>query len=259
MENQIISSEPLNTAISVKSEENPFILKSVDKTLEVMNELNKLSLVTPHEVNIMERAQAFVLSTYTDVPAHRTFMDKCVGVLTNARFPTPDAKYWQCKKEAEVQFYELMREMLNYKKTNINLREILYKKEKAKEILARAVSDSNNDPFLIQCDIERMDLAILEINISVKKIEKEIKFRIAEIGDWLSIANEWEGQMKHSKDIYSQHQTEALYMFIESQMREAKAAGDDNAYNNFADQLQTLQSLLKRKLEAVMKGAKNQP
>jgi len=249
MENQITPRSEAQIA-NVKTEENPFVVGSTGKVFEVIEQLNKLTLVTPNEVSTLERAQTFLLSTYTDVPAHRTYIDKCVGVLTNARFPTPDAKYWQCKKEAEVQFYELMRELLTHKKTNITLRELIYKKEKAQEAL-----NNNNqgvDPFLIQCDIDRLEIAIIETNINLKKIEKEIKFRIVEIGDWLSISKEWEPQMKHSKDIYSEHNTQALFMFLESQMREAQAKNDQKAYDNFKDQLDTFKGLLKRKMESVM-------
>lgn len=253
MSNQITRSEATNQISSVKLDENPFVTGSSEKVFEVIEQLNKLTLITPNEVATLQKAQTFLLSTYTDVPAHRTYMDKCVGVLTNARFPTPDAKYWQCKKEAEVQFYELMRELLTYKKTNITLKELLYKKEKAIEALT--VNKQDVDPFIVQCDIERFEVAIIETNINLKKIEKEIKFRIVEIGDWLSIANEWEPTMKHSKDIYSEHNTESLYRWIESQMNDAKARGDTKSFDNFNDQLQTLQSLLKRKMQAAMKNS----
>jgi hypothetical protein len=250
MENQIVPRSETELA-SVRTEENPFIVGSTGKVFEVIEQLNKLTLVTPNEVATLERAQAFLLSTYTDVPAHRTYMDKCVGVLTNARFPTPDAKYWQCKKEAEVQFYELMRELMTYKKTNITLKELLYKKGKVLESIQQDKQDV--DPFLAQCDVEKFDIAIVETNINLKKIEKEVKFRIVEIGDWLSIAKEWEPSMKHSKDVYSEHNTESLYRWIESQIAAAKANGDTKAVDNFTDQLQTLQSLIKRKMMETVK------
>jgi hypothetical protein len=251
MENQITQRSEAQVS-NVQVDQNPFVVGSTGKVFEVIEQLNKLTLVTPNEVSTLEKAQSFLLSTYTDVPSHRTYMDKCVGVLTNSRFPTPDAKFWQCKKEAEVQFYELMRELMTYKKTNITMKELLYKKEKAQEALVSNRQDV--DIFLTECDIERFDVAILETSINLKKIEKEIKFRIVEIGDWLAISKEWEPEMKHSKDIYGEHHTEALYRWIESQMNEAKARGDEKTYDNFADQLQTLQSLLKRKMQTAMKS-----
>ena len=251
MENQIAQRSEAQVS-NVQVDQNPFVVGSAGKAFEVIEQLNKLTLVTPNEVATLEKAQAFLMSTYTDVPSHRTYMDKCVGVLTNSRFPTPDAKFWQCKKEAEVQFYELMRELMTYKKTNITMKELLYKKEKAKEALNGNRQDV--DIFLMECDIERFDVAILETSINLKKIEKEIKFRIVEIGDWLAISKEWEPEMKHSKDIYGEHHTEALYRWIESQMNEAKARGDEKSFDNFSDQLQTLQSLLKRKMQTALKS-----
>ncbi len=253
MENQIATRNETQLA-GVKSEINPFIEGSSVKAFEVIESLNKLSLVTPNDVATLEKAQTFLLSTYTDVPSHRTYIDKCVGVLTNSRFPTPDAKYWQCKKEAEVQFYELMREILSHKKAMISLKEIIYKREKAKEAIAK--NDQNVDIFLAECDVEKFDIAISEINISIKKIEKEIKYRIAEIGDWLAISKEWEPEMKHSKDSYNEHNVEALYRFLDAQINDAKNKGDNKAYENFMDQKRTLESLLARKMNSIMKNTK---
>lgn len=253
MENEIATKNNTNVISGVKTEVNPFIQESSKKIFEVMGELNKLSLVTPHEVSVIEKAQTFLLSTYTDVPAHRTFLTKSVGVLSDARFPTPDSKYWQCKKEAEVQFYELMRELLNHQRTNINIKEVLYKKQKAKDLINN--NDKNVDPFIVECDIERMNVTLAELNISLKKIEKEIKFRIAEIGDWLTISSEWEPKLQFNKDSYSSHETESMYRWLESQIREAKNSGDTKAVENFTDQQNTLRSLLNRKIkEAVTRN-----
>lgn len=254
MEKSEVTVQPNTDVVtSVKNEVNPFVEESSNKVFEVLGELNKLSLVTPHDVSVMTKAQTFLLSTYTDVPAHRTFLTKSVGVLSNARFPTPDAKFWQCKKEAEVQFYELMRELLNHKRTNINIKEVIYKKKKAQELLDS--TNENVDPFIVQCDIERMDLTLAELNISLKKIEKEIKFRIAEIGDWMTIANEWESKLQFGKTSYASHETESMYAYLEAQINEAKAQNDDVAVRNFTDQLETLKSLLKRKvMDTVLKN-----
>ena len=251
MENDITKNEEKLEIKKVEVKGNPLIEQSNVKIFEVVEQLNKLSLVTPNEVSILDRAQTFLLSTYTDVPAHRTYIDKCVGVLTNARFPTPDAKFWQCKKEAEVQFYELMKEIFAYKRALVSLKELLYKREKAKESIEKG---TDADHFLVSCDIDRLEISIAELNVNVKKIEKEIKFRIVEIGDWLSISKEWEPEMKHSKDIYSEHAVQSLFSFLESQIVESKNRNDQKAFDNFTDQLNTFKSLLTRKVKNINKS-----
>jgi hypothetical protein len=248
MENEQQKSELTISNVSIK--QNPFIEGSVSKIGEVFDELNKLSLITPNEVSTLEKAQTFLLSTYTDVPTHRTYIDKCVGVLTNARFPTPDSKYWQCKKEAEVQFYELTKEIFTYKRAMVTMKELLYKKQKLQESIKENKVD---DPFLAECEVEKISISLADININIKKIEKEIKFRIVEIGDWLSISLEWEPEMKHSKDIYSEHNTESLFNWIDSQMKDAEMRNDKQSYENFKDQKNTFVSLLNRKVNKIIK------
>lgn len=248
------------TLYSVSNQTNAFIAGSEDKIIEVLKELNNLSLVTQKEISILEQAQAFLVSVYTDVPSHRTYIDKCVGVLTNSRFPTPDAKYWQCKKEAEVQFYELIKELCLYRKLTIDIKELIYKREKIKENIEKnkTICDQNFDEFLAHCEIEKINVALMELNLLLKKSEKEIKYRIAEIGDWLMIASEWEPQMKHSKDIYSAHQIESLYAWLHYQIQEAQMNKDKEKESMLMDQLSTLKSLLKRKLEEIGKKFKEE-
>jgi flagellin-specific chaperone FliS len=71
----------------------------------------------------------------------------------------------------------------------------------------------------------------------------------------MTIANEWESKLQFGKDSYSSHETDSMYLWLQAQIQEAKAQNDDNAVRNFTDQLETLQSLLKRKvMETVLKN-----
>ncbi|MCS7317632.1 MAG: hypothetical protein NZZ41_04890 [Candidatus Dojkabacteria bacterium] len=250
--------------------QNLFVKNSEEKLSLIFQELNSLSLVTSHEVEVLEKAHAFILSTYTSVPMYRTYIEKCIGVLTNARFPTPDAKYWQCKKEAEVQFYELVKEVCNHKKILIDMKELIYKKEKIKEYLKKKEAFSNNqenyfnsseklhekDEFLLKCEIEKIDVALMELNLLLKKTEKDIKYRIAEIEDWLEISEEWKTESKYSTESYTPHQLESVIGWLNYQIEEAKIKNDKEALNVLTDQMDTLKSLLKRKFEQITQQTK---
>lgn len=212
----------------------------------VIEELNKVSLITPVEVDILKKAQVFLMSTYTDVPVFRTYMEKYVGVLTNTRFPTPDAKFWQCKKEAEVQFSELLKTMLRYKALNIDIEECAYK---LNDLSAK--KDKAEHPFLVQCDISRLEVKIAEIKLHLKSVEKEIKYRILEIGDWNKISMEWEGTMKHSKINYEQHEVDSMQQYLKNELAIAAAKSDEKSVKILTSQIDTLGALIKKKMEGL--------
>jgi len=227
---------------------NALIDQSSTKAFEVVSELNKLSLITPNEVRILKDAQVFLLSTYTDVPAFRTYIEKYVGVLTNSRFPTPDSKFWQCKKEAEVQFNELLKAMLRHKAYGIEMDELNYKIG----ILETQKKEAEH-PLLVGYDIAKLQVKVAEIGLHIKGVEKEIKYRILEIGDWNTISKEWEGSMKHSKDIYSQHEVDSMLGYLSKELAAAVDKKDEKSSKVLSAQLDTLKSVIKRHLDKVMK------
>lgn len=231
--------------------QNKYVSKTDTVISQIFKDLNSISLITHQDAQVLEKAHNFLISTYTDVPLYRSYVDKCVGVLTNSRFPTPDAKYWQCKKEAEVQFYELLKEICNYKKILIDIKELLYKKKKLKDQLSSKIVEK--DEFFILCDLERIDVAMMELNFLLKKTEKEIKFRIVEIEDWLEISEEWKPEMKYSSEYYEHHQIESLIQWLSYQIDEAKAKNDNETLMVLLDQMDTMKSLLKRKFQQIVK------
>lgn len=228
---------------------NKLIDQSSSNAFAVADELNKISLVTPAEVAILKKAQSFLLSTYTDVPVFRSFMEKYVGVLTNARFPTPDSKFWQCKKEAEVQFNELLKAMLRYKSLNIDIEECVYK---INDLNKKKELDNVEHPTLVQCDISRLELKLAEIKLHIKSVEKEIKYRIVEIGDWNEIASEWEGELKHSSSVYSQHELESMMKYLTHEISHAIDKKDEKSSKILSSQLDTLKSFIQRKMSKML-------
>lgn len=226
---------------------NKLIDQSASNAFAVVEELDKVSLITPAEVATLKNAQSFLMSTYTDVPVFRTYMDKYVGVLTNSRFPTPDAKFWQCKKEAEVQFKELLKAMLRYKALNVDIEEIKYK---MKELESK--KETAEHPFLVQCDLSRFEIKLAEIKLHIKTVEKEIKYRIVEIGDWNDISSEWEDGMSHSKKIYGQHEVESMMRYLTHEISASADKNDEKSHKILESQLSTLKEFVKKKMDRIL-------
>lgn len=231
-----------NLIQKIEASKNPFIEETHKRSLDVLNRLNKLSLVTPNEVALLKEAENFIMDCYVDVPSHRTLIQKNVGVLTDKRFKTPDAKYWQCKKEAEVQFEELFEAYISYQAVMIDIKEVLYNQELLKQSVEN--EDEGIDPITATFNLERFSLKLQQLNMKMKKLEKEIKYRISEISDWFQIAEQWKPQMKHDEHSYYKHELEALVMTLKSYMSDAKVNGDAKAYKMFKDQYDTLQKIV---------------
>lgn len=237
---------------------NPFIQQTTNDAYEVLNQLNKISVVTPDEVQKLTEAKEFIFSSYVDVPSHRTMVDKVVGVLTDGSFPTPDAKFWQCKKEAEVQFRELLRAYNAYQRGLVDMKEILYRIELAKDEIANPSSDTRIDPVLIQFDVDRLQLKLQDYSMKMKELEKEVKYRIEELSDWYNIAEEIRGSLEFSDKNYNDHEVKRIFKVLEYQIEKAKKANNEKAEQNFTDQLNTLKRLLLDKAKKVTKEDKEE-
>jgi hypothetical protein len=245
--NELSIDNKRNLIKRIEAAKNPFIEESHNRSLEVLNKLNQLSLVTPNEVALLKEAEKFIMDCYVDVPSHRTLIQKNVGVLTDKRFSTPDAKFWQCKKECEVQFEELFESYINYQSIMVDIKEVLYNQELLKQKIS--MSEDDNEIITLNFNIERVNLKIQHLNMKMKKLEKEIKYRISEIADWFQIAEQWKPKMKFDEHTYYKHELETLVLTLKSYMSDCKQKGDSKSYNMFKDQYDTLQRIVNERVK----------
>jgi len=72
-----------------------------------------LSAINTELQNTWERVQIF-----------RTRTEMQVSVLTNAKHPTPDSKYWQAVREQNVMFQELVMLSYEYRKNAVEIKKL---------------------------------------------------------------------------------------------------------------------------------------
>lgn len=209
---------------------------------EVTNSMGSLSLVNAKDLLHLKESQAFLLSTYTDVPQFRSKIVKIVSVLTDGKFPTADAKFWQCKAEAEVHFNEMVREFKKFEHASIDVDELSYKIEQIQTSLnAHRVHPSEYDPRIAEFDLRRLKLKKEEYLFNMKLLEKTIKYRIEEVTDWYDIAKDLEKKCKYSTTNAAEHIVESHFAKLQFRVDNAK---DENEKNSFEDQLNTYKRLL---------------
>lgn len=210
---------------------NNQVLSGVDNSAnDIIGSIVRTNLLSKEDANSLLVAKEFVLSTYTDVPEYRPLVIKLSSVLNDANFPTPDAKYWQCKKESEVHFNQLILETYKYERCIVDVEEMDYiiaSLEKEKE-------ETDKDPVKLQFEIRRLKIKLNEYLFNMKSIEKSIKYRIKEVSEWAAIANKMlKDNCKYSTSNYEEHITESLYKKLEN------SDGD-----NYKSQLSTLKRLI---------------
>lgn len=209
---------------------------------EVTRSMGSLSIVDAKDLIHLKESQAFLLSTYTDVPQFRSKIVKIVSVLTDGKFPTVDSKFWQCKAEAEVHFNEMVREFKKFERAIIDVDELEYKIERIQNALLKPVEVSKDyDPKIAEFDLRRLKVRKEEYTFNMKLLEKTLKYRIEEVTDWYDIAKDLEKKCKYSTSNASEHIVESHFAKLQFRVDSAK---DENEKTSFEDQLNTFKRLL---------------
>lgn len=219
------------------------LLEAVTNTnFEVLEQIYKGTLISPEDITKLKEAQDFLLSTYTDVKPFRPMITKLAGVLSNGKFATPDAKFWQCKIEAEVHFNEMVRDIHKYERAKIDLEEIDYEIDQLSTQLthSRTRTQNNEDPVKIDFRIRKLKVKKSEYEFEMKQIEKTIKGRIEEVTDWNVIAKKLAPVCQYSTTT-NDYQAESYYKFLEYQIANAK---DEKEKAQFQAQLDTFQQII---------------
>lgn len=153
----------------------------------------------------------------------RSRVEMEVSVLNDAKFPTPDAKYWQSIREQTVHFSELVGLSYEYRKTIQKIRILKatikeFEAELSGEVLGYKIEKLEAKIELKRIDIERSEFAL----ISMSKVAKN---RIREILDWSDIMDKLVPHMKYSLYSYEDHQWGSYQKRFRNQIAAAKKTG----------------------------------
>ena len=223
-------------------EDNFSLLKTKETNDEVLEQIFSLTLITPNDLKKFEESKEFLLSTYTDVPQYRPLLVKLVSVLNDTSFPTYDAKYWQCKAEAEVHYNEFNRELIKYKKGLIDIAEIDYKIKVLEKKLNELEKDT--DPILVEFDLKRLFNKKEEYMFEMKQLEKKLKYRMEEMTDWAKISANLEEHCEFSTKVHAEHFSKSFIKSLESRINKSS---DEKEKKMLNDQLNTFKRMVTEK------------
>ena len=109
--------------------------------------------------------------TWFKKQVYRTETEMRVSVLNDAKFPTNAGKYWQCVREHDVMFTELMRHSFEHRENRVEL-----KKLKRKFVIEK--DDLELEAFKVQVDKLNLLAKTYPITISFKFFPNNFPFTI---------------------------------------------------------------------------------
>lgn len=242
-DDKIITDEN-NIPSAIVTQENEYMTGISKISDEVVGQMNKLSMITKHDIARLKEAESFLLSTYTDVRKYRPLITKLTSVLNNKNFPTVDSKYWQCKNEAEVHFNELKRSLYKYDKASVDVEEMTFKIAEMESILDKNGVNSFGQAIDINAlgfDLRRMNIKKESHVFELKQMEKDLKYRIEEVTDWHKIADHLEDHCQFDCKDPDAHFADRHFKVLAMQINEAK---DDESRSIYIAQLKTFSDIL---------------
>jgi hypothetical protein len=187
----------------------------------IVSLFGKNEILTNKDFSDFNECQKFIVDTYLTVPMYRPMAVKIFGVLSDPQFSTNEAKYWQCKSEAEVHANELVRDLHDLEKMRINV-------EKSEYVLKnKMVSDSDGDNSLLEFDRRQLAVNISLMKFEYAQLQKKIKYRIEEIKEWKTLSEKLEQTPNFKNSNYGQMLLESLESKWTAQVENPLIKDDD--------------------------------
>jgi len=161
--------------------------------------------------------------TWTKKQMFRTETEMRFSVLSDGRHPTQAAKYWQCVREQNVHFDNLLEASFKARKVAIELEQVRRKLAKEEDDLERE---------LLQIDIEQKIFA-------QAGLELQAKHRLREVATWSKIKKELDKGKFNTKDP-DDHQLESYYKQYVIKQNTVNQFTDPATMLNIIGQLKTI-------------------
>ena len=169
-----------------------------------------------------------IKDTWHKKQVFRTETEMRMSVLQDAKYPTKASKYWQCVREQNVFFENLMSLSFDYRKNEVKIKRL--KKKLSEE----------TDPLRVE---------MLEINLEEKlygraNMELVAKDRMREIEHWSRLKKEYNDGTFDDKNVNT-HQAESYKYILTNKVKTLTPGSSQPEVFNVVGQLQTLERLEK--------------
>ena len=164
--------------------------------------------------------------TWTKKQVFRTETEMRMSVLQDAKYPTKASKYWQCVREQNVFFENLMSLSFNYRKNEVKIKKLLRKLEEETDDLKR----------------ELLEILIEEKVYGRANMELVAKDRMREIDQWSKLKKEYDDGSFDTKNVNT-HQAQSYKLIMQNKVKTLTPGSSQAEVFNVVGQLQTLERL----------------
>ena len=158
----------------------------------------------------------------------RTETEMRMSVLQDAKYPTKAAKYWQCVREQNVFFENLMSLSFEYRKNEVEIKKLKNKITQETDLLEK----------------ELLEIELEEKLYGRANTELVAKDRMREINQWSQLKKEYDDGSFDTKNVNT-HQAESYKMMLTNKVKTLTPGSSQPEVFNAVGQLQTLERLEK--------------
>ena len=169
-----------------------------------------------------------IKDTWHKKQVFRTETEMRMSVLQDAKYPTKASKYWQCVREQNVFFENLMSLSFDYRKNEVKIKKL--KKKLAEE----------TDPLRA----EMLEITLEEKLYGRANMELVAKDRMREIDQWSKLKAEYDDGSFDTKNVNT-HQAESYKLIMQNKVKTLTPGSSQAEVFNVVGQLQTLERLEK--------------
>ena len=162
-----------------------------------------------------------------------------ISVLNDGRHPTRAAKYWQCVREQDVFFTNLINLSFRARKNDVKIK------------IVRKQMEETEDPLML----EGLQISLDEKFFNKATMELEAKDRMRELSKWSKLKKEFNDGSFDTKNI-EVSQEEGLRKFLNNRAKTLSTSSNSDDVFNVFTQLATHDRLLEERLDKIEQAKK---
>jgi len=196
-------------------------------------ETNLQSLLDPRDFAQLTGLKQELEDTWTKKQIFRTETEMRVSVLNDGKFPTQAGKYWQCVREQNVFFENLIQLSFNYRKNLVEIKQ-----------LERKIANETDDlkAELLQIELEEKQYARANMELVAKD-------RVREIELWSRIKTELDDGSFDNKNVNT-HQITSMRMALQNRAEALTSGSSQAEVINVLGPLETINRIVKQQQAA---------
>ena len=191
---------------------------------------NLHNLLDSNDVSAFKGMVDELRDTWTKKQIFRTETEMRFSVLSDLKYPTNAAKYWQCVREQNVYLEQLMALSFDYRRNDAKIRWLEKK-------LQKETDEYKKECYEIDLDQKRYDKASMELTA---------RDRMREIKLWSKLKKE-NDDGTFDKDNVNTHQLESYHKIMLNKKDTITAGSSQPEVFNVLGQLQTIERIKKER------------